>query len=93
MAQSQRSHAVRVCDPLDARISRSRDSTAEDDKDRSGGELGQVQAHLVHLSMFGAVGQNAVALPGERLTRYLSVSAGYMALLAGYAGAALLLLR
>lgn len=59
-----------------------------------GGHVGQMQADLVHrLARQGLILEPAGTSPGERLIRFMSVAGGFVALLAGYAGVALLFWR
>jgi hypothetical protein len=53
--------------------------------------VGQIQADLVR--RLACETTITPVTPGERLVRRVSVAGGWLALLAGYAGAAFLLLR
>lgn len=57
-----------------------------------GGPVGQMQADLVRRFAWEATGVPD-ATAGERLVRGLSIGGGWLALLAGYLGAAVLVLR
>lgn len=63
------------------------------DSDQQDGSVGQMQAELARRSGFGITVQTMPPPPEERLIRFLSVTGGYTALLAAYAGISLLLLR
>lgn len=56
--------------------------------DYPGGNIGSIQANIAH-----RLAEVPTAASGERIVRFLSVAGGYAALAAGYAGAALLILR
>ena len=60
---------------------------------RPGGIVGEMQANLAHrLALTEAIAALPQS-PGERTVRFLSIAGGYAALLAGYVGVTLLLLR
>ena len=68
--------------------------SASDASYQPGGHVGQMQADLAQRLAHQELVREPVGVsPGERLIRFMSVSGGYLALLAGYAGVALLLLR
>lgn len=52
-----------------------------------------MQADLAHRLACGLAASAAAPSPAERVVRFLSVAGGYAALLAGYVGIALLILR
>ena len=66
---------------------------ASDQDCRPGGKVGQMQADLAHRLAWNTEAVAMPAPPGERVARFLSITGGYAALLAGYVGAAFLVVR
>lgn len=88
MAQPQRSDVDQRGPALPQRA-------VEDRHYDAGGHIAQLQAELAQRLAAGGVDQRTRdATPsGERAVRFASVTGGYLALLAGYAVAALLILQ
>lgn len=63
------------------------------DGHRPGGPVGRLQADLAHRLALEAATAAIPVSPGERVVRFLSVSGGYAALFAAYAGLVFLALR
>ena len=87
MARSQRNTLVPAPAPAPA-LGASSSPTGY----RPGGPVGQIQADLAHRLAPPGLVLPAVSA-GERAVRLVSRAGGYLMLLAGYAGAAVLILR
>lgn len=97
MALAQRTDAVHppipAAPPPEDRAASPWGEATGDHGYRPGGQVGQMQADLAHRLACGLAASAAAPSPAERVVRFLSVAGGYAALLAGYVGIALLILR
>ena len=88
MAHPRRTLAARLPDLFHAPPLRPSDGAVDREDYRRDDAVGLMQIDLARRLAYGTA-----LTRGERAERFLSVAAGYTALLAGYAGAALLVLR